>query len=98
MYNIDGISMRVNYKHVYVWVKAENGYSQTQVVSTAGDVSWTFSIPANQSDQVQACAAGSLISSLLNSNCVFVHNTGQDQTVSLSAPQNNYQFTRSELN
>jgi hypothetical protein len=73
------------YEHVYLWVLGANGFSENRQVSTAGGASWTFTIPPDQGNYVRACAAGSIVSSLVDANCVYVRNTGEDKIVRLSA-------------
>lgn len=70
---------------VDIYITTENGYKDNAKVSTAtaGDPSWTFTIPPNQGNLVEVCVDSGLISLR---NCQKYTTNGDDISVSLSAP------------
>ncbi|PWU79483.1 MAG: hypothetical protein DLM72_17105 [Candidatus Nitrosopolaris wilkensis] len=74
---------------VTIFVKTANGYTDQQDASTRqSDVSWTFNIPANQGDTIQACVHTAGILNIINQNCRYwtVNHESGSYTVSMDSP------------
>jgi len=74
---------------ITIFVKTANGYTDQQDVSTQqSDVSWTFNIPANQGDTIQAYVHTAGILNIINQNCrLWTVNQGSGSyTVSMDSP------------
>jgi len=63
-------------------ITTENGYTDQANIPTAGNPSWTFSIPPNQGNSVQVCVNSGAVS---EENCHIYKTTGSSMSVALPA-------------